>query len=341
MTAAAPDAGRAAVAPTMRAAVYRRKGAARDVLAVETLPRPEPGAGEVRVKVAWSGVNPSDVKSRAGAAGPAMPFEFVTPHSDGAGVIDAVGGEVAALAVGTPVWVYNGQWNRPHGTAAEYIVLPAAQVVPLPPGVPLETGASLGIPLLTAFHAIDRCGALLGRTVIVFGAAGAVGYYATQLAALAGARVIAVVSSAEKAALATTAGAAETIDYRTEDVSKRVAALTDKRGADFVIEVDAAANVHRYADILAFGGTVVVYGSGAADIPVPFRPMLGKFATLYFFVVYALPPALMRRTLDGATALLVQGRLRHLPTAVYDLADIVAAHERVEQGANAKVLVKV
>jgi NADPH2:quinone reductase len=330
----------APAASTMRAAVYRRKGAARDVLAVETRPVPAPAAGEVRVKLAYSGVNPSDVKSRAGAAGMAMPFEFVTPHSDGAGVVDAVGSGVTALSAGTPVWVYNGQWNRAQGTAAEYIVLPAAQAVPLPPGTSAEIGASLGIPLLTAFHAIDRCGALLGRTVIVFGAAGAVGHYATQLAALAGARVTAVVSSAEKAAMARAAGAAETIDYRAEDVSKRVAALTQKRGADFVIEVDASANVHRYADILAFGGTAVIYGSGAADIAVPFRPMLGKFATLYFFVVYALPPALLRRTVDGATALLAQGRLRHLPTAVYALDEIAAAHERVEQGANAKVLVK-
>lgn len=325
---------------TMRAALYTRKGAARDVLEVGVLPRPEPGAGEVRVKVAYSGVNPSDVKGRAGKAGMAMPFAHIVPHSDGAGTIDAVGVGVTGLTAGQGVWMYNGQWGRADGTAAEYIALPAAQAVPLPAGTSLEIGASLGIPLMTAFHAVDRCGSLLGRTVLVFGAAGAVGLYATQLAHLAGARVIAVVSSADKAAVARAAGAADVIDYRREDVGKRVGELTAGRGADAVIDVDAAANARLYAQVLAVGATVVIYGSGEDSIPVPFRPLLGKFASLYFFVVYALPPALLRRTLDGVDDLLVRGALRHSPTVVYDLADIAAAHERVEQGANAKVLLR-
>jgi NADPH2:quinone reductase len=325
----------------MQAALYRRKGAARDVLAVESIPTPEPGPGEVRVKVAYSGVNPSDVKSRGGQAGMAMPFDYVIPHSDGAGHVDAVGPGVAGLPPGTAVWMYNAQWNRAHGSAAERVVLPAAQVVPLPPGVACEVGASLGIPFLTAFHAVDHVGSLLGRAVVVFGAAGAVGYYATQLAHLAGARVIAVVSSAQKAGLARAAGAAETIDYRSEDVAARVADLTGGNGADVAIDVDAAANAHLYPGILAFGGTAVVYGSGAPEISVPFRPMLGRFATLYFFVVYALPARALRRGIEAATGLLAQDRLRHLPVKTFALRDIAAAHECVEQGANAKVLVAI
>jgi NADPH2:quinone reductase len=323
----------------MQAALYRRKGAARDVLVIESIATPEPGPGEVRVKVAYSGVNPSDVKSRAGKAGMAMPFDFVIPHSDGAGHVDAVGPGVANIAPGTAVWMYNAQWNRAHGSAGEYVVLPAAQVVPLPPGVSCEVGASLGIPFLTAFHAVEHVGSLLGRTVVVFGAAGAVGYYATQLAHLAGARVIAVVSNAQKADLARAAGAGDTIDYRTEDVVARVTDLTGGRGADVAIDVDAAANAPLYPGILAFGGTAVVYGSGATEISLPFRPMVGRFATLYFFIVYALPPDPLRRGIDAATNFLAQDRLRHLPVKTFALHDIAAAHECVEQGANAKVLV--
>ena len=324
----------------MRAAVYKQKGAARDVLSIATLPKPEPRPGEVRVKLAFSGVNPSDVKSRAGLASKAMDFESVVPHSDGAGVVDALGEGVSSHRIGQPVWVFNGQWARAHGTAAEYITLPAAQVVALPDSVPLEVGASIGIPLMTAYHAITQCGSLLGRVVLVFGAAGSVGFYATQLAKLGGATVIAIVSSHEKAEIARTAGADAAINYRLENVGARVGELTARRGADFVIEVDAAANARLYGDILAPGGKVIVYGSGAADISVPFRPMVMKFATLYFFIVYRLSPDEFKQVTTGISSLLERSLLRHPVVAIYDLADVAAAHERVEHGADAKVLVR-
>jgi len=216
----------------MRAALYKTTGKAADVLAVEDLPTPMPGAGEVRVKLAFSGVNPSDVKSRSGASARGWNFPFIVPHSDGAGTIDAVGAGVDANRVGERVWVYNGQWERAMGTAAEAIVLPAAQAVPLPANVSFEQGASIAIPLMTAFHAVAACGSLIGRTVIVPGAAGSVGFYATQLVKLAGARVIALVSSPAKAAIATGAGAHACVNYREEDVSARIKSLTDGRGAD-------------------------------------------------------------------------------------------------------------
>jgi NADPH:quinone reductase len=193
---------------------------------------------------------------------------------------------------------------------------------------------------MTAYHAIESCGSLFGRSVVVFGAAGNVGAYVTQLARLGAARVIAIISSEAKAQIALAAGAYEVINYRTEDVAARVRKLTGGQGADFVIDVDAAANARHYGDMLAFGGKVVIYGSGQAQIPVPFRPMILGFGTLYFFIVYKLPPDAMRRTVDAVTDLLRRGVLRHPRTEVFALDQVAAAHERVEQGADAKVLVR-
>lgn len=324
----------------MRAAIYRAKGPASDVLRVETIQAAEPELGEVRIKVAYSGVNPSDVKSRAGTANPAMDYSAVVPHSDGAGTIDALGPLVLSRRIGQRVWLFNAQWSRALGTAAEFVTLPAQQAVALPAHVPFEVGASIGIPLMTAYHAVQACGPLLGRSVVVFGAAGSVGLYATQLANMSGARVIAVVSSEAKGQNARAAGASEVIDYRKEDVAARVQLLTSGNGADCAIDVDAAANSRHWGEMLAFGAKVVVYGSGQAQIPVSFRPMILGFVTLYFFIVYKLPAETLRQTLEGITGLLERDVLQHPRVETYDLDQIAKAHQRVEQGADAKVLIK-
>ena len=324
----------------MRAAIYRVKGRAAEVLRIEELTPADPDLGEVRVRVAFSGVNPSDVKARAGTSNAAMDYPLVIPHSDGAGTIDSLGPLVISRRVGQRVWLFNAQWGRAHGTAAEFVSLPAQQAVPLPDGVSFEVGASVGIPLMTAFHAVESCGSLLGRHVVVFGAAGSVGMYATQLARLGAGRVIAVVSTDAKAEAARQAGADEVVNYRHEDVAARVRKLTGGEGADYIIDVDAAANSRHYGDMLAFGGKVVIYGSGQAQIPVPFRPMILGFASLFFFIVYKLPPEALRRTLDGVTDLLRRDVLKHPHCEVHPLERIADAHRRVEEGPNAKVLVK-
>lgn len=323
----------------MKAAVYRTKGRAADVLSIDELPKPAPGPGEALVRVAFSGVNPSDVKGRAGLGGAPMDYPFVVPHSDGAGEIVAVGEGVEPGRVGERVWLFNGQWGRAMGTAAEFVALPARQAVALPDGVSLEVGASIGIPLLTAVHAVLSLGTLLNKTVLVPGAAGAVGAYVTQLVALAGGRPIAVVSSDEKAALARSLGAVAAINYKTGDLGAEVRALTQGEGADAVVEVDVAGNARHYANVLRFGGQSVVYGSNAPTIELPFRPLISRFIRLYFFIVYLLPEAALREAIDTATGLLQRGALRHPELAIFPLADIARAHERVEAGANAKVLV--
>lgn len=317
----------------MRAAVYSRTGPAHEVLRLVDRPTPEPGPGEVRVRIAWSGVNPSDTKSRAGTRSPTLPFPEITPHSDGAGVIDAVGEGVPAARVGERVWIWNAAWGRPQGTAADCLVLPTAQAVRLPDNVALDVGACLGIPALTACHAVLMAGGVAGQRVLVAGGAGAVGFYAVQMARLAGAaQVIATVSSDTKAAIARDAGAHEVVDYRRENLVDRVAELTGGRGVHRVIEVDIAANAAADFAMLAPGGLAVVYGSGQPEASVPFVPGIMKNLQLAFFIVYLLPADARRQAQMQLDQWLAQGALRHLIAERLPLARIADAHVLVESG---------
>lgn len=324
----------------MRVAIYTTKGPAADVLRVIEKTGPEPAAGEVRVKLAFSGVNPSDVKSRAGASARGGGYPEVIPHSDGAGTIDKIGQGVNSALLGQRVWVFNGQWDRPFGTAAEFITLPVEQTVALPDELSFEIGASIAIPLMTAMHAVQSCGSLMGKTVLIPGAAGSVGFYATQLARMAGARVIAIVSNEQKAKLAKDIGAHDVINYKTESVTDRVHALTNNRGADAIIDVDAATHAPLYGSLLTFDGKAVVYGSNQPQVSMPFGPMIMGFISIYYFIVYKLPPHAMQEVLAGVNAVLTTPGFKHPPTSIYSLADIVKAHQQVERGANAKVLIQ-
>ncbi|MGZ9031922.1 MAG: NADPH:quinone reductase [Burkholderiaceae bacterium] len=317
----------------MLAAFYTRTGPARDVLTVGEIDTPLAGPGEVRVKLAFSGVNPSDVKTRGGVRSRDLPFARIVPHSDGAGVIDAVGAGVPAQRAGERVWVWNAAWGRAMGTAAQYVVLPAAQAIPLPADTGFDAGACLGIPALTAFHAVHCNGGVNGRTVLVAGGAGAVGHYAVQFAKLGGAvRVIATVSSDEKAALARAAGADMAINYRTEDVAQRCLELTDGAGVDRVVELDLAANLGIDLAAVRRDGEITVYGSGAPEVAVPFFPALLKNVRLQFFIVYNLSEADRARAVSGVTALLAARRLQHNIARHLPLSRIAEAHELVEGG---------
>ncbi len=317
----------------MRAAFYDRTGPAAEVLTLGELPTPVPGAGEVRVKLAWSGVNPSDVKSRAGVRSKVLAFPRIVPHSDGSGVIDAVGDGVDHTRGGERVWVWNGAWGRASGTAAEYIVVPAKQAVALPDGVDLDVGACLGIPALTAYHAVAVDGGVNGKTVLVAGGAGAVGHYAIQFAQHLGAKqVVATVSSEAKAALARAAGADDVIDYKAADATRRCLDLTGGAGFDRIIEVDAAANAALDLAVVRFEGDIVVYGSGAGEVAIPFFPAISKNVRLRFFIVYNLNADDRANAVAALTKMLAAGTLRHHIAARVPFADIAKAHEMVEQG---------
>ncbi|MFD0667021.1 NADPH:quinone reductase [Ramlibacter sp. MAHUQ-53] len=327
----------------MKAAFYDRLGPAREVLQIADLPDPVPAPGEVRVRIRWSGVNPSDVKSRVGLRNPVMPFPRVIPHSDGMGVVDAVGDGVPAARIGQRVWLWNTAFKRAHGTACERVCVPQAQAVLLPDAVDDEVGACLGVPALTALHAVLMDGGVAGKTVLVSGGAGAVGHYAVQMASqLGAARVIATTSSEAKAALAREAGADDVVDYKTEPLARRVAELTGGRGVDRIIEVDMAANAAANLEMLRTGGECVVYGSGATPMPLPFFPLIQKNIQLKFFVVYNLAPADRERAEGVLAQMLARGRLQHQVAARLPLAEIAAAHEQVESGrVTGKVLLRV
>ena len=317
----------------MRAAYYESTGPAREVIRLGEVPTPEPGRGEVRVALGCSGVNPSDVKSRAGLRSKEPPFARIVPHSDGAGVIDRVGEGVPAGRIGQRVWTWNAAWKRAFGTAAQFVVLPDEQAVELPAEVPFDVGACLGIPALTALHAVRMDGGVAGKAVLVTGGAGAVGHYAVQMAKLAGARrVIATVSSAEKAALARQAGADLAIDYRREDVVKSVLEATGNEGVDRLIEVDFAANVGPSLAAVRAQGDIVVYGSGKPEIVVPFFPAILKNVCVRFFIVYNLARADRDAAIEQLTAWLRENRLRHNIAARLPLDSIAEAHELVESG---------
>lgn len=321
----------------MRAAYYECNGTAREVLQVGEVPVPQAGPGEVRVKLAASGVNPSDVKSRQGATRK-IAFPRVIPHSDGAGVIAEVGDGVPKTRVGERVWVWNGQWKRAFGTAAEFIVLPSAQAVTLPDEVSFEAGACLGIPAMTAVHAVILANATKDTTLLVSGGAGAVSQYVIQLAKAKGAKVITTVSSPEKAKIAREAGADQTIDYKRESVGDRVMEITGRRGVDAVIEMDLSANAKLIPGVLRPKGSVVVYGTGPeAVLPAAF--CLVNSIRLQFFLVYELDAEERERAVTSINdALKSGGLLNRVSKPTFSLADAVAAHEAVERGTIGNVL---
>jgi NADPH2:quinone reductase len=322
----------------MRAATFSHTGPAREVLHVGDVPTPEPGPGEVRVRIVASGVNPSDVRRRgAPPAGKPAEFPLVIPHSDGAGTIDKVGAGVPAERVGERVWTLNAQFKRPFGTAAEYCVLPSAFAAHLPDNVDFAVGACLSIPALTAYHAIMLDGSMRGKTLLVQGGAGAVGFYAIQFAKLAGATVIATVSSDEKAQLARSGGADHIINYRTEDRKARVAEITGGKGVDRIIEVDLKANAMTYPDLLMEHGKAIVYGSGTPPVTIPsFIPFS---TTLEYILVYTLSDAQRADYIPALNGLLAAGKLQHAIGAHFPLEQIAEAHERVEAGSLGNVIV--
>ena len=323
----------------MRAATFSTTGPAREVLHLRDVPTPEPGPGEVRVHVAASGVNPSDVKRRnALPHGSPAEFPVVIPHSDGAGTIDAVGDGVDPSRIGERVWLYNAQWKRAHGTAAEFVALPAAYAVPLPDSVDFAAGACLGIPAVTAYHAVALDGSVRGQTLLIQGGAGAVAFYAIQFAKADGATVIATVSSDAKAAVARRAGADHIVNYRTEMPADRVRELTGANGVDRIVEVDLAANGMSYPSLLKEHGKAVVYGSGAPEIRIP-AAFIRQSTILEFFIVYELRADERARAFAGLNDALYVGIQHHIGER-FPLERIVDAHEAVEAGSNGNVIVE-
>jgi NADPH2:quinone reductase len=339
----------------VRAVVYREHGGP-EVLELVDRPVPDPGPGEVRVRVAFSGVNPTDWKSRSGAtAGAPIGPDGQIPHHDGAGTVDAVGEGVDPVLVGERVWLWEAAHGRPFGTAAEYSVVPARQVVLLGAEPAFEVGAALGVPFLTAHRCLtvaetlpDRLGpgALTDRVVLVQGGAGAVGNAAIQLCRWAEATVVAPVSSPQKAQLAAAAGASHVVDYRQQDVVREVRKIAP-RGVDVVVEVAAAQNAAVDAEVLAPNGAVAVYaGAAGQELAIPVRSQMALNARWQFVLLYTVPARAKEIAVEDVNAAVLDGAVRvgadaGQPLHVYPLADTAEAQRAVESGAVGKVLVDV
>jgi NADPH2:quinone reductase len=339
----------------MKAIVHSLTGDS-DVLRLVDRPTPEPGPGEVRVRVVLSAVNPTDWKSRRGAEpGRATPFPQVVPNEDGAGVVDALGAGVTSLHVGEPVWLWEAAWNRADGTAQEQVVLPIRQVVALPEGASLELGASLGIPALTAHRCLTvadgaptrlRPGAMSGQVVLVAGGAGAVGHASIQLARWAGATVIATVSNSVKAELAHLAGADHVVNYRDENAVTAIRAIAPD-GVNVIVEVNLAANWILDQEVAAPGATIVIYAATTGDeVALVLRDQMLRNTRFQFVLVYTVSPNAKDEAVAAVNAAVADGALTvgastGLPVIRFPLERTADAHDAVEAGAVGKVLIDV
>ena len=338
----------------MRAIVYSETGGP-EVLRLVERPEPEPGPGEVLVRVAVSGVNPSDWKVRQGSPpGKPPPFPEVVPNQDGAGTVVAVGPGVDGARVGERVWLWEATWQRPGGTAQELVAIAHDHAVPLPEDASFDLGACLGIPAITAHRALTvgaegptslGPGALAGKWVLVAGGAGSVGHAAIELAVWAGARVVTTVSSAEKGELASAAGAHHVVNYREPGAAEAVRAVAPD-GVDLVVEVAPVANAELDADVLATNGTVTVYASEDDPLAIPIRPAMRINARYQFMLVYTMPDEAKRRAVRDVQAAVADGALRvgaeaGLPLHRYPLERTADAHQAVADGAVGKVVIDV
>ncbi len=319
----------------MRAAVYDQIGASAEVMRVEEVPTPEPGPGEVRLRVELSGVNPTDWKSRSGLTSRGID-EFQVPHHDGAGVIDAVGEGVDPGRVGQRVWTWLAAAGNRWGTCAQWSVVPERRAVPLPDGISGELAASLGVPAMTAHRVLFADGPVTGKTVLVAGGAGAVGHFAIELAKHAGARVVTTVSGPEKAELAAKAGADLVVNYREPDAAE---AIREFGVVDRVAEVDLNSNLGLDLAVLAPNSQIVTYAATATDPVVSVRACMNANVALRFVLLYGVPAEALDQAAADITTALRDGALSELPVHRYGLDDVVAAQDAVQAGAVGKVVV--
>ena len=317
----------------MRAAWFEDFGPATDVLQVGEIDKPVPGPGEVLVRLHSSAVNPSDVKKRAGSFPNLLDDGFVIPNSDGAGVVEAVGDGVDATRVGERVWIYQAQFARRFGTAADFVAVESDRAPTLPDNTSFDTGACLGIPCMTAHRCVFSDGDVAGKTVVVTGAAGRVGHYAPQWASQAGAHVIATASNDDDVAACKAAGADHVVNHRSERFADDILAATNGDKVDRIIDLEFGANLTTSLQIIATSGTIVTYGSTVVPEPqLPFFQMMYLDLNVQFVIVYAMPEAAKQLAINDITQALPKDSLQHRIAATLPLDDIAEANEIIEQG---------
>jgi NADPH:quinone reductase-like Zn-dependent oxidoreductase len=317
----------------MKASWFESFGPASEVLAVGEQTKPIPGEGEVLVRLMTSGVNPSDVKKRMGSAPDLLDGGLVIPHSDGAGIIEAVGSGVSEERIGERVWVYQAQHKRRFGSAAEYVAVENHRAVALADNTDFEIGACIGIPVMTAHRCVFADGPVDAQTLVITGGAGRVGHYAVQWAAQAGAKVIATASNDEDAQCCIQAGAAAVVSHREADWAAQVVAANGGVPVDRVIDVEFGANLPAVLDMIRTSGTIVAYGSTVVTEPkLPFYRMMFLDLLIRLVIVYDMPESAKQAAIADIDRALRDDRLQHRVAHVLPLDDIVRAHELIERG---------
>jgi len=317
----------------MKAAWYESFGTAQDTLVLGELGQPIAGPGEVLVRIKSTGINPSDVKKRAGSSPGLLDDGLVIPHSDGAGVIEAVGEGVDPGRVGERVFVYQAQYGRRFGTAAEYLAIDSLRAAKLPTNTSFEIGACIGIPIMTAHRCVYADGSIEGQTVVVTGGAGRVGYYAIQWAKHAGARVIATASNPADEAACKSVGADFVVNHRQVDWAEQVLSCTGGEKVDRVIDVEFGANLPQVLKFIATGGVIATYSSTQVKEPqLPFIQMMFMDLTLRLVIVYAMPESAKQQAVEDTFQLLEQDKLQHRIAYHLPFEEMVRSHELIEQG---------
>ena len=316
----------------MQAAWYAAIGSAEEVLHVGEVDDPSPLAGEVLVEIKTSGVNPSDVKTRAGARGE-LQFPRIIPHSDGGGIIIKVGEGVSEDRVGERVWIWNGAFGRAHGTCAEQMALPSSQAIAMPENVSFETAACLGIPAATAYYGIFSDGSVEDQTILITGGAGAVGNLGIQLAKWSGADVISTVSSDDKATVAKAAGADLVVNYKTDNVIEAVNDFTKGQGVDRILEVEFGGNLSVSEQVIKNNGVIAAYGSVAEANPsLPFYNLMFKGVKLNTYLIYIVSEKDRAEINKGITSALSNNVLTPIIAESFNLSEIINAHQSLEEG---------
>jgi len=317
----------------MHAAWFESFGSAKDVLQLGDIDTPNAGPGEVLVRVHTSGVNPSDVKKRAGSFPNLLDGGLVIPNSDGAGVIEAVGDGIDSSRIGERVWLYQAQFARRFGTAAEYVAIDSSRAPKLPDNVSFEVGACLGIPVMTAHRAVFADGDVDGQTVLVTGGAGRVGYYAIQWANQAGATVIATASNDADKTTCIDAGAHHVVNHRDDDFLAQIMAASAGELIDRVVDVEFGANLPTTVEVLKVGGVIATYSSMQEPQPkLPFFQMMYKDLTIRTIIVYAMPEAAKMQAIEDIDKALSNDALQHRIAASLPLDEIARSNEVIEQG---------
>ncbi len=317
----------------MRAVWFEKFGPAKETLNIGEMPKPQVAAGEVLIRMKTTAVNPSDVKKRAGSAPNLLDDGPVIPHSDGAGVIEAVGEGVPAQRIGERVWVYQAQFDRSFGSAAEYLAIDASRAAPLPENVSFEVGACLGIPVMTAHRCVFADGPVEGKTLLITGGAGRVGYYAIQWAKQAGARVITTASNDTDRANCESVGADLVVNHRQENWSESLLSLNNGEKVDRVIDVDFGANLTEVLKLIRVSGEIVTYSSNKDPRPqLPFGQMMYLDLMIRLVIVYAIPETAKQAAIADINDKLAKDELQHRIAHVLDFEDMVRSHELIEQG---------